>query len=169
MPAGAGVAGCSLVDGWGGLEGGGDGGNGAHDAAMSTGADGDGVHDSAAATSDAGDGAATTVGASCGNTHCDSSKNEGCCTSRMGGASTCELATACTGQGSVFVACDDSSECGSGGTCCLEYTAGVASCTTGACQGLVLCAASGGTCPAGTHCIGAGATGFLPSGYYICM
>jgi hypothetical protein len=150
LPAAASVADCSLVDGWGGLEGGG---NGSHDAAMSP--------------SDGGDAATMAVGPACGNVRCDSTK--GCCANRQGGGGTCELATACIGQTNVFVACDDSSECVSGETCCFGYAANAVSCVTGMCQGLVVCAESGGTCPAGMHCTGTPATGILPAGYFICM
>jgi hypothetical protein len=160
LSAAASVVGCSLVDGWGGLEGGSSGGSGSG-----------GGHDGSATGNDAGDAGPVVVGAACGNTRCDSSQQKGCCVVRQagpggsGGGGVCEQSTACTGQGNAFLACDDSSECGSGATCCFEYTGGTSSCTT-PCPGLVMCAGSGGHCPSGS-CVQA--PGLLPIGYYVCM
>jgi hypothetical protein len=157
-------AGCSLVDGWGGLEGGSSGGSG--------GSGSSGGHDGSATGSDGGDAGPVVVGAACGNTRCDGSQGKGCCVVRQagpggsGGGGVCEQATACSGQGNAFLACDDSSECGSGASCCFEYTGGTSTCTTAVCQGLVMCSGTGGHCPSGS-CVQA--PGLLPSGYSLCM
>jgi hypothetical protein len=156
--------GCSLVDGWGGLEGGSSGGHGS-----SGGTGSSGGNDGSATGNDGGDAGPVVVGAACGNTRCDSSQNKGCCVVRQpggsGGGGVCEQATACTGQGNAFLACDDSSECASGSSCCYEYTGGTSTCTT-MCQGLVMCAGAGGHCPSGAC---TQAVGLLPTGYFICM
>jgi hypothetical protein len=155
LPAVASVAACSLVDGWGGLEGGGTGG---HDA--------DGMHDGG------GDAPVSIVGPACGGTTCDPTQGKGCCVGPAGGGGTCQTPTACSQPGYNFLLCDDSSECASLGaqaTCCDTITTTfTAACTSGACQGVVLCREAGGTCPAGKHCV-AGGTGVVPGGYFVCM
>jgi hypothetical protein len=173
----AALAGCSLIDGWGGLEGGDAGSRvdavaaddgGGYDAGG--GQDG-GDGDDTGATSDGpvGHDAAPPVGASCGGTRCDSSSNQGCCFDTSTGSATCVAAGAC-GSSSSFFLCDNASECAAFGpqaTCCLQIGATTsASCSAGSCLGEPLCSGPGATCPAGKQCV-SGAP-IVPPGYSIC-
>jgi hypothetical protein len=177
------LCGCSLIDGWGGLEGG-DAGAG-RDADLGTdtggGSGGDasgsssGGTDAAPATDGPGPGdtgagaeASAPTGAACGGTRCDSASNQGCCYA-SGGTPSCTTAGACASPSSFFL-CDDSSQCASLGaqaTCCFQIgTSESAACTAGACLGEQLCSGPGGKCPAGKQCV-AGAP-VVPAGYSIC-
>jgi hypothetical protein len=175
LSAAASVVGCSLLDGWGGLEGGGNAGNAGHDAAGASDG-GTGARDA----DSAGDGdsdAATmaVVGVACGSAHC--APGEGCCLSPGIGGGTCMQPTACGGAGNYFFLCDDSSECtalGAQAKCCLNIGGTgtlSASCApeTATCQS-TLCSDPGSACPTGGHCVQSTTGAFpLPNGYYVCQ
>jgi len=177
--AAAPLVGCSLIDGWGGLEGG-DAGAGLG-ADTGSGADGDangsssGGADAANLADGPGPGetgvtteAAAPTGAACGGTRCDSASNQGCCYP-SGGTPTCTAAGACSSSSGFFL-CDDSSQCASLGaqaTCCFQIgTSESAACTAGTCLGEQLCSGPGGKCPAGKQCVSG--TPLVPAGYSIC-
>lgn len=146
LPPGGALVGCSLLDGWGGLEGGG---NGERDAAMAHGDSGD------AATM-------AVIGAACGSTRCDSTKGEGCCFPD-GGPGTCVTATSCA---SSFLLCDDSSECSPQTTCCGTFGTTASSRCEQFCTGAVLCGQGAGTCPSGQPCMQS--YGLFPPGTWVC-
>jgi hypothetical protein len=181
------TAGCSVFDGWSGLEGGdasqdavrsdagGDSASGGRDAAApadaASGDDAPASGGDAAQAADVADEWTFGMGASCGNARCDYLRGEGCCVGPTGSAS-CATAMQCTGAGNWFLMCDGPYECShfgsQGDTCCLELgTTNEARCTTGTCSGLVLCSGPGGQCPPGTACT-ASTPPALPSGTYVC-
>lgn len=174
------LTGCSLIDGWGGLEGGDAGREAASptvdasDAATTSDAGGyDGAVDSGEAGGDAAAGGDSSASILCGGQQCSPSMSVGCCFDLESNSATCTSSASCGSTGGFFT-CDTSAQCASFGanaSCCFAVGGngmGSATCAAGQCTGgTELCSGPGATCPQGETC--KTAPEILPPGYSICM